>query len=176
MGKKNTKGTPRKQKTNRKPKPNGGAAAFERSANMTRYVMKGQASGELQKAYRRGEGGGYARTAIVTMWVLHTKYGFGRQRLMPFMQELAEFCSTHLDVRNNGRKGYHGISLADMRDQLFEEMGVWINMTGGRVWIQEKPYNREELPPIARMEGNDYFRAEEAEENETAEATGGADD
>lgn len=123
--------------------------------------MRSQAGAELQKAYKRGEGGGYARTTIVTLWILHTQFGFGLKRMMGFLQELADFCNDHLDNRNTKRTGYHGVNVEEMRDALFEELGIWINLTGGRVWIQDKPYNKEELPPEALLEGVEYFKNED---------------
>lgn len=145
-----------------KKRPTGGAAAFRNNQRMMQFVAREQTGEIINKAYRRGESSGYARTTIVTLWILHEKYGFGLKRMMDFLHELADFCNDHLDNRNKSRKGYHGVNVVEMRDALFEELGIWINLTGGRVWIQDKPYNKEQLPKEALLEGVPYFEHEDA--------------
>ena len=156
MGKGKGKGTPRRNRQQPKRRTvNGGQAAMAKNRKYVDAVTHGQTRNILQEYFRRGETQGFSRSLMATMWVLHEHYGYGAKRLEPFLAELTEFCNEYLlpNTKSIRRGEFHGLSVEELRDEMFEVYGFYINLESGTVFrVDEKPYDLDELPPEALKE------------------------
>lgn len=154
-------GTPRKNKA--KPKrrmANGSAGALRNNRKMVDTVMNGQSKNVLNESFKRGEKQGFTRSLMATMWVLHTKFGYGAKRIEPFLAELADFCNTYLEpnTRSVRRGEFHGLTVEDLRDEMFDVYGFYINLTTGHIYrVDDKPFLKSELPPDALEESEPTY-------------------
>lgn len=128
--------------------PGGGKAAIKNYARLGKAVAQGSAGNELQIEYQKGQSAGFARTLAVILWVMHQEFGFGRQRLLQLMAETAYLCQEHIAPTKQKvkRNEYHGITVEDIAEQLFEQSGIYINPNGGRIRLagDKKPYRLDE--------------------------------
>lgn len=161
MGKGKGKGTPRRNKQQPKRQPTcNGTAALRNNHKMVSTVMHGQSRNVINESFRRGEKQGFSRSLMVTMWVLHEEFGFGPKRMEPFLAELAGFCNEYLapNTKHVRRGEFKGMTVEDLRDELFDMYGFYINMTTGRMYrVDDKPYDKKELPPEALEESEPQY-------------------
>lgn len=79
------------------------------------------------KAYRRG----FAHCAILNLFVLHMKEGYGKKRSQRVIVEYQEYIRAHYFAGALEEGKYQGLTIYDIADMLEDEIGVKINPDTG---------------------------------------------
>lgn len=130
---------------NKKRNPRSNAAAYKKMA-MQEKLMLGAINADRNKVFEQGENIGYTNATIIMLWLLHTKYGFGKKRLAIFLHEITDFCELYLlpAQEKQPEDTYQGIGLEDMCNALKDECDIDIDWKHGLIDIEGIQFVREE--------------------------------